>query len=466
MDRVKQVIYHGSIHEALIKNFITCHDILEYLLETPSDLFCMIAYRVVCQFDKSQIVNDKHFLCQVKDDNYVAIYALSVSDPAGRTLEETSSIVKRTQNVLSRISRNSDISNTIRLICDIPGSKLLEHTLWISIAARSTKLIFKYFGKYSYTHWLSLDYLEPLRDINYKKYEKELISRCNDLIEKAPLYWAEIARPLYQDLVSKNIDLNILDKDHLKCYDSLFPGLIPPELLNMSNFKYNIKKLPEISQAYLLGYPINIYVPSSEVLNKTISLVESMGVEKYAELIQKDNELYLNSQLDIPFKNKKTIGNTTDVLTEDISSYNIFDIVKYYIDTHVYYFTRAEFPKIMENEKNVWTNETLPLQVLMDIKNRLEICNFLKLPLSAPIKDLLKKIETGEILHEDSSVTASKTSNSIRRIDSGVEENNTINSNTFRNFFQNGNPSYQLYFYPGMYSQNQNEDSNEAIEFP
>jgi len=402
MNQIEQSIYHGSVHEALLKNFITCHDILKYLLEKPFDVFRMIAYRAVCQFDKNQIINDKPFVCQTEVDNYVAVYALSVTDPIGRTPNETFEIFRRIQNVLPKIFGQPGISTSIPLICDFPDSKFQDNSAWLFIAARSTKLIVKHLEKIKREHaiWMLHDYLEPLRNLNYKQYENDLIRRCNMLIEKAPLYWVKVALPLYRDLVSNNIDVNKLNKDQMKQYKYLFPELILDELLNMSEFKSNMKQLPEISQAYVLGYPIHKYLPSAEVLNKTISYVESIGIDKYAEELQIKNMKFLESHLDVPLNHETKIGNTTDVLTEDISSYNTFDVIRCYIDTHVYYFTRAEFPKIMERRKNLWTNEPLPLPVMIEISNRLEMDAVLKLPKAEPIKDLLKKVETGTIEKE------------------------------------------------------------------
>ncbi len=299
MEKVKQSVVYGSPYEALIKNFVTVKDILNYLLCNNINFKTMIAYRAVCQFSSGQIVegnsnqnfNDKPFIVLTNRDEYVAIYNLSLCNNGqipGRNDSERIEIAKKTQRVWPKLMSMSDFSKGIYLVCDHTHMELrIKPTeRWIAVGARSIKIITNLFLDLlpHYDIWLDNDYLEPLEHLKYPTYEKALLDRCAKLKVNAPLYWNNVAIHLYKDVVCKNIDntkIPKMNREMIKYYVALFPGLFPPEMTNMSDLAYNIRQLPEIVQAYVLGYPIHKYVPSAKIINETISMMDELGPEKY-----------------------------------------------------------------------------------------------------------------------------------------------------------------------------------------
>lgn len=418
-EKVKQTIRYGSPYEALITGFVQCEDILNYLLNVDVGLREMVAYRAVCQFSREQIVrnnskhNDKPFVIVTEHDEYVGIYNLSVNTFFGRTDQESINIAKRTQKVWPRLMNNNAFSRSIHLICDSSDLKNIKlDEQWLIIAARSKKCISSIQRKINPNMWLNGDYLDILDNIEYELYENDLLNRCKMLKEFAPLYWENVAKKLYQTLVFKNINLEKIRKDLIKKYGELFPEIIPEKYTNMSDLVYNLKELSDVRQAYVLGYPIHLYIPSREILDKTIEMVDKIGIDNYAKIIEDKNKQSMNNHVDMispVCSDKIIISNEEDVLMENIYSYNSFDVVRYYVDNsgqnngqknvnnHVYYFTRPEYPELITKKKNLWTNKLMPISVLTEINSRLEMSMLYKLPKSMGIKDLLRHVNEGTL---------------------------------------------------------------------
>ena len=231
-----------------------------------------------------------------------------------------------------------------------------------------------------------------------------MICYCQWLKKHGPLYWSEVGINLYKPIVQNNIDMNKLSREEIKEYDELFPGLISSEILNCTDFRYEMKKLSLTQQSYVLGYPIHKYVPSEEIIEQSIKLVEDIGIDGYCDKIIDQNKRNMSdhSEMINPLGLSQDIkfANEQNVLTENVYDYNNFDVVRYYIDSHVYFFTRPEFGKIANSKKNVWTNSVIPLSVLSEIVNRLEIEILYDLPKSLPLKEMLMKVENGDLIEK------------------------------------------------------------------
>lgn len=416
MEKVKQSIIYGSPYEAIISGFITINDILNYLLVSDLSIKNMIAYRAVCHFSVDQIVyndnpnqNDKLFITLTDHQEYIAIYTLSLTLLVyGRYDEERFEVGKRIQSVLPRLITVNDFSRSIHLICDsehmfIP---LTADDMYTVVGVRSMKIITTHYNiiNHDLNIWINNDYLVPLGDAQYDKYKDKLIMRCRVLSRVAPLYWLEVGSNLYRTIVEKNMNIDDLSRDEIKEYNELFPGIIPPEILNCTDFYYEMKKLSTVQQAYVLGYPIHKYVPSEEIIEQSIKMVEEIGIDNYCDRIIEQNKKSMSDHSvminPLGLNQNITIANEQNVLTENVCDYNNFDVVRYYIDSHVYYFTRPEFTKIANSKKNVWTNSVVPLSVLSEIVNRIEIEILYKLPKSLTLKEMLEKVEKGNLIEK------------------------------------------------------------------
>ena len=415
-EKVRQTVKHGSVYEALIKDFIKVEDVLNYLLNVDINCKTMVAYRAVCSFRVDQIVsnnpnpiyNDKPFITITESDEYVGIYNLTICKDGeiyGRNDKERIEIARKCQRVWPKLMVMTLFSTNIHLICDSTHLDLRFRTedKWLVVAARSKKIIRKLYNKLLVFAdiWLDNDYLEPLNSLKYSSYEQTFLNRCHRLKKKAPLYWDNVAEYLYQEIVTKNIDINRpkLSRDMLVNYMDLFPSLFSEDLLNMSELSYNLSQLTPIVRAYVLGFPIQEYVPSDDTLEKSIKMLEEMGPDKYCDMVIEQNKKLFSdhSGLITTFNPNITVGNEEDVYTENIHNYSPFDIIKVYIDTHVYYFTRPEFPNISKTKKNIWTNKKLPMTVLATINSRIEAMMVCNLPPSAPLKTLLERTEKGTL---------------------------------------------------------------------
>ena len=306
MDKVKQAIVYGSPHEALISGFVTSGDILNYLLYTDISFKCMIAYRAVCQFNAGQIIQDninpdyngKSFITLTTHDEYVGIYNLSVGNYSvfpGQSEKEKIEIAKRCHGVWPTLYTVNSFSRAIALICDFTDNMMIKSAeKWMIVGARSVKIISSNFSKIlaNFDIWIDNDYLEPLEHLKYQTYEKSLLARCELLKELASLYWNEVAIHLYRPIVTQNVnpDTPRLDRTEIKRYYGLFPGLFSEELVNMSDLSYNLNQFPETIRAYLLGYPIHQYVPNKETLDKTIKMVDEIGIDQYSDIIKVKNK--------------------------------------------------------------------------------------------------------------------------------------------------------------------------------
>lgn len=433
-EKVMQTIVYGSPYEALIRGFVTYGDILNYLLDEDISHRTMIAYRAVCQFSTDQIVtnhenpdfNDKPFITVTTHKEYVGIYYLSIGNKGGRNDKERVEIAKCSQKVLPKLMNINSFSRIIHLLCDSNRFEIKNSELRLIVGARSINTISRMLKELEahFDLWLDNDYLGPIENIAYSFYENELLTRCELLKTEAPLYWDAVGMDLYRYIVIKNLDITSdIPLKQIRRYDNLFSGIFPEELVNVSDFEYYMKELTEITQAYVLGYPIHRYVPTSKTIKKTIDLVKKIGIDEYVRIIEDQNMKSLTVRVDMinPWrldkndkdnknknesddkddKNYIILANQQDVLMEDISAYNSFDVTRYYTDTHLYFFTRPEHSDLIANKKNLWTNEKIPISVLTEINSRLETATLYNLPTAMPLLDLLKKVEEGTLYETD-----------------------------------------------------------------
>ncbi len=414
MEMARQTIVHGSTYEALSNKFLNIEDILNYLLEKDIDHKTMIAYRAVCNSNIDQIVvgnpnpdyNGKPFILLTPHDGYVGIYAISSTTSEnipGRTDSEKIEIANRIQKIWPKLMFLNDNWMSVHVICDsvdyLTKRTKLTYKKTI-VAARSQKHIKELSVELlAYPEILiESDYLDLISSLKYDIYELHLLARCDMLKKEAPLYWDGVARHLYTDLIKKNIDVNNpkMNRKSLKQYINIFPQLFNTNLMTMSNLIYNLRQLDRIVQAYVLGFPIHQYVPSSEVINMAIDKLDESGLDRYCDIIEEQNKKAFMShpQIISLFQTKDIIiGNEEDAYMEKIYVYSPFDIVCEYIDTHVYFFTRPEFATLATKKKNIWTNNKLSISILSVINSRIETGSVCDLPPSAPLRTLMERLD-------------------------------------------------------------------------
>jgi len=412
MDRARETIIHGSVYDALIADFITIEDVLKYLLLHENDkptISAIMAYRMICKITKNQIVNGKHFITQTEREEYIIIYYLSYQSTFIDALEESEKLkfMGKYQKKLPKLFSINDFSKFYFIICDLFSDKIYinDDDLLLVIGCRSENYLLKHGDQIckKYEKLLSCDYVSPLYIDAYENYDDLLISRCNYLKIYTPLYWESVAKNLYYELFSyfHNLEDQRIPKNKLEIYSKIFENEYHKRLLEKSDLIYNLESYIKPLQAYLLGFPIDTYMPSDETLKKSIQKLEDEGIENYCEYVSKNNSKYLSDFSDKIFNNDSKIGNEQDTLLENICGYNTFDVIKFYIDNHIYYFTRPEFPNIVNIEKNHWTNQKLPMSILHKAIYKISVSYHYNLPECSTLKEMLIKVENNTLYNQN-----------------------------------------------------------------
>jgi hypothetical protein len=411
--RVKESIEIGSIFESLFYKLVTIEEILRYLLIHPVNNKTMIAYKAVCTFDRTQIVDDIPFILQTSVDEYIVIYMLYFGKDhiMGRNDSESINIARKTTNLIIKMSTLSDWTRSIQMLCDINHRRLnvLSTDRDLIIGGRCTNYIQDLIrsGRNISVHdFITNDYLDILKRFKYSEYEDLLLVRCRYLKDKAPTYWNKVGHEIYSNLISNNINTKspVFSRIKLEKYVALFPTLFNSDILNMSPLIYNLNLLPMVIQAYVLGFSLNVCMPGKTLIDEAIILLRDQGIDNYVKNITEKNKLYLSNHNDMvmPFNDKKyLIGNTQDSLYEEPYMYNLFDVVKLYNDTHVYFFTRPEFPSLIERKINTWSNLEIPYAAIQEINSRYVTANKYNLPKSDTIYELLKQVEENKLYKEN-----------------------------------------------------------------
>ena len=423
-NRVLQTINHGSVYEAIYVNFITTSDVLRYLLnneindEMPEKtrLKLLTAYRIVCVLDRTQLIDDKHFIELTNNETYVAIFTLSYCTYQTNLripLNMSSKVVEKIHRIFFKIFNDYRYNPILYYICDVNYEKETFdendmnnlNNLFQIVDARSLHYISKYetFLSANSIPFIFTDYLDPLEWIqeSWDQIQQYLISRCLRLIQDAPLYWKHVAEPLYRKTVLKNINVDNprIEKHVIEIFETMFPGIFPEKILKASKLYLRLKSVNQKIREYALGFPIHIYSPSEEEVEKALTKLDNIGIDDYCEYRAKINiDILKKDFLDYEMSNDK------DTLLETINDYNTINIVCYFANqldkTYMFLFSRSEFDNLIEENKNPYTGLQLPLLVLEEIKYRNELVKKFNLPSCSTMRDLLIKIQDGEALFE------------------------------------------------------------------
>ena len=456
MKLIQEVIEYGSVFEALKKGVVTISEILEYLLKSDVTDNTLIAYKAVCEQEKTEIdgkynrkqyVNGNPFLLENIDERYILIYLLYFGN---KTLEDWDSKYKhdiaiKICDYIPLLSSNENEMIKLKIISEDPNIKYVYpkyHSLLIK--ARSKRFDKKI---HSYTYYVNSDNIEPLKEKELKLYGDIILKRGYYLKEKAPLYWEKIGYELYYNFLKEKFNTSSnpnSDSDSDSDSDSKNKPKITKhdEIINMSNLLYNLKLCSKYTQCYALGFPINHHIPSDEIIQKSFKILDQKGINKYIKIISEKNRSYfenLKQHIGNISNNNFNDGNLSSAIGDCIYDYNLFDIVTHFDKNHVYYFTREEFETILKNSKNIWTQKTLPSSVICEIESRQTLSEDYNLPKSESLFEILTNIENGKLFELDFKTEQYKSNNDIEFL--GQILNNRINNLQFDN-----NTSFNLIY--------------------
>lgn len=149
----------------------------------------------------------------------------------------------------------------------------------------------------------------------------------------------------------------------------------------------------------ILSYDINFiaYVIGIDISNESydfkkvcdmLSYINKIGIDEYCKRLSMKNKKRYNIE---------DVINERNVLMEDYSEFNPFDIIRFEDGGKIYIFTRNEFTDNMVNYKNHWTNKIFPLNISNVIEMKNTYASKLKLPKCHSVRDFLNMIKEGDI---------------------------------------------------------------------
>ena len=410
-EKIHQSVMFGSVFLALEREFFTYDALLKWLCTAEYGIETRIAYKAVCGgiTPDDQYLEDKfHFL--TKRPEYASI-ALAcglneeISDHKPFDPTEYNPLLAHICETLGELCRTPALKSFTALIVAGQGTATyLRCNLGICYRSRNFPYL-RISAEEINTRLVEADWAEKFR---YNSTLAHLVlRRVARLQREAPIYYASVAYKIYRNVIlklNKEKLLTMLSRDEMATIDSFFPEIIDRRLLEYSDLAYKIAVLTNDVAGYILGFPIQDMIPNDDQIHSAIQYLTNHGTEAYSDLISK----YVSSNYlpDLPFHTSKpSYSNDHDFMLEDLDSYVPFDIVSFQSGTHVYRFTRPEFPALIKSKKNHWTNEWLPPTVLSTIKARYEAAKELGLPPPRPLTEMLSRTESGSLFDPDDDST-------------------------------------------------------------
>ena len=238
---------------------------------------------------------------------------------------------------------------------------------------------------------LSADYFEFLENYDFFEYAEEMLKQGQILEKDFPEYWTSVGKIIY----TKHLVKICKDPYQLKSWQFVqdFNKLLDVfgEICLLGLFNYQLKMLSFENQSYLLGFPVHIHLPTREQVDTALESLYKIGIKEYCKEAKKRVENYFGENR-IKLGREFKILNLENVHGDNIYTFVPFDIIEFYADDGVYYFTRPEFDFLLTKKKNPYTNLDLSVVVLVQIESRLKLASHFSLPNSQPLSYMLKNL--------------------------------------------------------------------------
>lgn len=373
--KISQTINYGSPYHALKHKFILPSDLLEYLNVDKINFNRITAYHFLCDYippADQYLISKEHFL----DKNPIYTHIATRFDPTVEVYKgELTGFVKNDiQNYIS-VMNSSEQKHLVHYYhklhrkCDdgpvaadlVNGSLLLCDN--IDICLRNPSLI------------------------------KNILCRLTFLVEKAYIYYSQLAIKIYSKLVLELYEAGlfcICSKEEYKLLYEYLPGVLDENILNYNNLCYNISLMNVYEAGYYLGFPIHEFCPTLAQIKIAIEQLNILGIDNFCKKISETN----TQQVDYIFSPGPQLHNyKKNSFFEKIMGYTPFDIVTYREGDHIFSFTRDEFFFLVEKRKNPWTNNTLPVSLLYNMIGRFEMSKEYGFPRSKPLNVALNNLQ-------------------------------------------------------------------------
>lgn len=403
MNLIEQSMYVGSIYQALHKKMVTVDEILRYLVKIPVTPETVLAYRATCKYQKP----DDHYIVDGESKNrfltlqphqeYQIVYAYSTGI-VNLSWDELKGVNTAQIALLAKAMRSSDplLDRRMRILCELPIINTTE------LRAEDFSLLFK--ARYPLVYTLphqSVGFQKEAIDTDWidllgSKYTLDMLEkirlRCVHLSTKAPQYWTSVVKSDYLSLVNKAVQNLKPTLSVLRKIKEVLPEVCP-ELDTYSDTAWKISLLPSMVQAYLLGFPLHIGMPSEAMI---VSALKSLThQDKYLSDLRK---IYQETEkISIGPMGEAKLCNPQDVMLNNIYDYSSFDRLYYVSGNHAFCFTRIEFNDLLKHKKNPWNKEAIPDHIIELIRCRQQISKDLNLPPCEPLESLYEKVLDGTL---------------------------------------------------------------------
>jgi len=375
-----QLLFSGSVFEAIYNKKVNIRDLLKYLLPLPVDIFTLSAYRAITlEVDLTeQELEEGHFLALANKVEYTAIFILTVPLANFRRLLARYSTLYQAK---LRLLYDEDFFNTILRYCDIPETSSpikFSHTETI-IRSRATCLFTAVKIAMPRQNYLPLilqaDYTEEILLVPAAELLEPIKKRIKELREVAPLYWEQVGMFVYSKIVINKYSTPPTGStvEELRQLFSYFPAITLPSYLNLSPVAYRVASLPIGLQQYYLGVELD---------KEELTLGE---VQRRLELLSENKTPSAPLQID---------SEEVDSLYEKIRDYYPFDTISLTQQGKKFYFSRPEFAHLIETHRNPWNNLMLPLAFIHQLIAKQETAKNYRLPDAKPITELLDALSS------------------------------------------------------------------------
>ena len=405
-ERVSQTVLFGSVDLAVHQHFIKIDDILEWLsTRSEENDEITIAYNMVCKIrppNTHYLRDGVHLL--VKNRTLAAVAVKYGFDPSIRSHKEGESreLWNYVFETMMKATNDNDTKARLNMLFKGTGNDdFLRRNLKMFYAARFWRELPRVSSDVTNDALLASDWVIHLRHTG--QVAKQLLQRVTFLQKHAPQYYSQAAYKSYYDVamaLHKEKLLINLKQSELQLFDTYFTNIVDQQLLSYDALCYGVASLTTDIAGYILGFPIQCFIPNEEQIHTALVLLKAKGLQEYCAHIKPSiAPSYLPTG--IHATEDFTYSNSEDVIGENIDDYTPFDIVAFRNGKHIYRFTRMEFARLAETKKNHWTNEWLPPSILCTIKARIATARELGLPNCRTMKEHLQRVQDGTFFQSD-----------------------------------------------------------------
>lgn len=405
---IEQTIRYGSIFEAVEQDIFGYQELIDYLAKNASSIqiehlresYCALLrnYPASCHYSYG-----KHLLTYFPSDKFIMRSYCYLGGSPDLPMNKDSpsetlwSLLFDYYSEFVNEEWNEDIEKTM-LLCDKSTFKLSKKEFIFNEDKEFVKQLFRFrcskiigavsricklSGSEMADNFINSDWIEKYPSIlkNYVSY----ISRCEFLLENAPLYFEKFYDYFQTQLSQLTLEsFEKLDLDLLKITRKCFPRQFSNAEIDEKYIKITI--YPLTVRAYILGLSCFPKIPQAKEIDEALHKLSEIGIEKYVK----------NVLPKVAYPEER-IANLEDTLFEDPEDYTSIDKFEIEENGKIYRFTRPEFEKLFQDKKNFWTKTPLSYSDIYSLSLRINLCKSLNLPPSDTLKVLLEKACNGAL---------------------------------------------------------------------